>query len=238
MNIIPYENEKPLTRSEYDKIRETALEGISRTRREHILSVEREAVMMSETLFPKLGIPEEYIYDIKAAAILHDIMKESDYDSQIRVCEDGGAVLSEADRASLTVLHSFAGAYAAREKYGIGSRVFDAIYRHTVGDANMSVFDKIVFLADYTEPTRSYEGCRLLHEYFVSQLDSVKTGEDALCLLDECVARCAVSTLEMLAKNRYAVHPKTVETVESVLALHKGDPRFSELAERFANVRK
>ena len=156
MNFIPYENEKPLTRGEYDNIRETALEGISRTRREHILSVEREAVMMSEFLFPKLGIPEEYVYDIKAAAILHDIMKESDYDSQIRVCEEGGAKLSDADRASLTVLHSFAGAYAARKNYGIGPRVFDAIFRHTVGDGNMSVFDKIVFLADYTEPTRSY----------------------------------------------------------------------------------
>ena len=62
MNIIPYENEKPLTRSEYDKIRETALEGISRTRREHILSVEREAVMMSETLFPfwySIAIPSQ-----------------------------------------------------------------------------------------------------------------------------------------------------------------------------------
>lgn len=238
MNIIPYENEKPLTRSEYDKIRETALEGISRTRREHILSVEREAVMMSETLFPKLGIPEEYIYDIKAAAILHDIMKESDYDSQIRVCEDGGAVLSEADRASLTVLHSFAGAYAAREKYGIGSRVFDAIYRHTVGDANMSVFDKIVFLADYTEPTRSYEGCRLLHEYFVSAARFGENGEDALCLLDDALQGAPSRLSKCLRKTDTAYTRKPSKRHQAILALHKGDPRFSELAERFANVRK
>ena len=238
MNIIPYADEKPITGGEYEKIRETALEGISRSRREHILSVEREAVMMAEALFPRLGIPSEYIYDIRTAAILHDIKKESDYDSQISICEKGGMSLTDADRASLTVLHSFAGAYAAREKYGIGKRVFDAIFRHTVGDGDMSVFDKIIFLADYTEPTRTYEGCRRLHEYFVSRKDSVESEADAISLIDECVAMCAVSTLEMLSKNRYSIHPKTVETAESILSVHSGEESFSELRRSLDNIRK
>lgn len=49
--------------------------------------------------------------------------------------------------------HSPAGAYLAKELFDIEDKeILDAIYCHTVGKENMSVFEKIIFLADKIEP--------------------------------------------------------------------------------------
>ncbi len=53
------------------------------------------------------------------------------------------------------VLHAPMGAHLATELFGVNDpEILSAISCHTTGKANMSLLDKIVFLADYTEPTR------------------------------------------------------------------------------------
>ena len=49
--------------------------------------------------------------------------------------------------------HSPAGAYVAQEKFGIeDDEILSAIYCHTTGKVGMSIFEKIIFLADKIEP--------------------------------------------------------------------------------------
>ena len=57
------------------------------------------------------------------------------------------------------LLHSFVGAFEAKHTYGIDDEeIFDAIYYHTIGKADMPLLTAIVYLADAIEPLRNYPG--------------------------------------------------------------------------------
>ena len=84
----------------------------------------------------------------------------------------------------------------------------------------MSLFDKIMFLADFTEPTRKYASCQKVREVFHRGIYEIKTREDAEVLIDKCVCMAAFETVSHLAKDGKRIHPVTVHTVESICAQH------------------
>ncbi len=87
----------------------------------------------------------------RLAAILHDCAKN---EPAARLF-----LLSGDDTEILAVQHAFAGAVLAKMDYGVtDDEVLRAIRRHCTGETNMSLLDKIIYLADVIEPTRSYEG--------------------------------------------------------------------------------
>lgn len=61
------------------------------------------------------------------------------------------------ERKNPFLLHAKVGAYLAREKYGIKDPdILNAIQNHTTGRKNMSLLEKIIFVADYIEPGRKH----------------------------------------------------------------------------------
>ena len=50
--------------------------------------------------------------------------------------------------------------------------VYDAIYWHTTGKGNMTLLEKILYVADYMEPNRDFEGVERLRELAYSDLDA------------------------------------------------------------------
>lgn len=92
------------------------------------------------------------------SGLLHDIAKEfSD--------EENGYII---DKYNLNnrldfinnkkLLHGLVGAYYAKEKYEIDDDVMNAIMYHTIGNINMNLLDKIVFVADKIEFGKNYDG--------------------------------------------------------------------------------
>ncbi len=89
------------------------------------------------------------------AGLLHDCAKRYDDVTIIRKCEERGVELTESELRAPAVIHAKLGAWMAEHKYGITDpEVLSAIACHTTGKPDMSLLDKILYVADYIEPRR------------------------------------------------------------------------------------
>lgn len=89
------------------------------------------------------------------AGLLHDCGKYCPAKEQIELCEKYGISLTESELEMPALIHAKLGAYLAERKYGIKDvEILDAIRYHTTGRPDMSMLEKIVYIADYIEPNR------------------------------------------------------------------------------------
>ncbi len=92
------------------------------------------------------------------AGILHDITKNLKDNEELKLCERYGIVLDNAERENGRLLHARTGAAFARDLFGIPDEIYSAIRWHTTAKPGMSLLEKIIYLADYIEPTRDFPG--------------------------------------------------------------------------------
>lgn len=101
-----------------------------------------------------------------------------------------------------SVLHQYAGEYVARTQLGVtDEEVLSAIACHTSGKENMSVLDKLVFLADLVEEERSYPGVERLRKLFWEDLDA-------------CLLAALEDTVEYLTRSGMPVYGITLAARE------------------------
>ena len=105
------------------------------------------------------------------AAILHDITKSNTVEENIEILEEHGCPAPETDRSAEKLLHAITGALVAKAKFGASEAVADAIRWHTTGKPDMSILEKVIYLADYIEPTRSFDGVEMLRELAYQDID-------------------------------------------------------------------
>lgn len=93
----------------------------------------------------------------RLAALLHDCAKYVDKTKMRAICAKYDVVISEIENKNPELLHAKVGALLAYEKYKINdSAVLSAIFYHTTGKPDMSLLEKIIFVADYIEPGRRH----------------------------------------------------------------------------------
>ena len=80
-------------------------------------------------------------------------------------------VLDNFERNHPKLLHAKTGAVIAERIFGENKLVCDAICWHTTGKANMSTLEKIIYIADYMEPNRCFDGVERLRSLANSDLD-------------------------------------------------------------------
>lgn len=111
----------------------------------------------------------------KIAGILHDCAKNIAPDESYRLCEEYRIELDGVAKKSFGLVHQSLGAEVARVEYGItDGEILSAIRCHTTGKADMGTLDKILYLADFTEPNRDsepFEGLSELREACKKDLD-------------------------------------------------------------------
>ena len=132
------------------------------------------------------------------AGILHDMTKNLSYDEQLILCEKYGIILDTAEKNSPKLLHAITGAAAARDLFGVSDNIYQAIRWHTTGKPDMTTLEKIIYLADYIEPTRDFEGLEELRAL---------AYED----LDRALALGLKMSLEDLRRRNVEAHRATVE---------------------------
>ena len=178
-------------------------------RRAHTLSVCETALRLAEIFFPLYGYEKELLRDLRAAALCHDMMK-------CRTEKELISYLSQFMRnfeGAPSVYHSYASAYYALEKYKVNARVFRSIYYHTTGCADADLFEKLIFLSDYIEPTRSYSACRALHDtvfdgLFTLMQNGALTKESADKILNCAVLQSLNDTYAHLLRENRPVCPE------------------------------
>ncbi len=153
-----------LKRLTLDELRPIALSYLKARRVRHVLGVEEEAVRLAE----KYGADVE---KARVAALLHDCTKKLNLREQLALCEQYGIALDYLERHTLKLLHAKTGAALAREVFGADEAVCGAIRWHTTGRAGMTLLEKVVYLADYIEPNRNFEGVDKLRAAVYEDLD-------------------------------------------------------------------
>ncbi len=149
------------------------------------------------------------------AGLLHDITKVLSYEEHIALAEQLGTVLTPDDLASPPTLHALTGAALAESEFGeiADAEIVSAIRTHTTGSANMPLFSKLLYLADYIEPTRKQPVCIAARRAFYADM---ATEQDKQTILNRHLLSITEGTRQHILKNRYPLHPKTVETIESL----------------------
>lgn len=95
------------------------------------------------------------VTDAQIAGLLHDCAKCLTDEKRVSICEKHQIPMTDIERRNPFLLHAKVGEYLAREKYGITNPdILNAIRFHTTGRENMSLLERIVFVADYIEPGR------------------------------------------------------------------------------------
>ena len=172
-----------LKRLTLDELRPVALSYLKAKRVPHVLGVEEEAARLAE----RYGAD---VYKARCAALLHDCTKKLDLDEQLALCERYHIELDELERRALKLLHAKTGAAIAREVFGAPEDVCEAILWHTTGKADMTTLEKVVYLADYIEPTRDFEGVDELRAVVYENLDRGLELGLRMCF-DELLERCS-----------------------------------------------
>lgn len=153
-----------LKRLTIEELRPVALSYLKAKRVAHVLSTEKTAAELAE----RYGADVERA---RVAALLHDCTKRLTMAEQLALCEKYGIELDALERRALKLLHAKTGAAIARDVFGVDDEIYEAIRWHTTGKPCMTKLEKVIYLADYIEPTRDFPGVEKLREAVWRDLD-------------------------------------------------------------------
>ena len=148
------------------------------------------------------------VYDVdlekaQIAGLLHDCAKCIPTKKKLKLFKENNIPVSEFEKEHPFLLHAKVGAYIASEKYGIKDQeILQSIIWHTTGTEDMSMLEKIIYIADYIEPARN-KAPRLAEIRKIAFRD-----------LDLCMYEILHDTLEYLDENPDDVDQATVRAYE------------------------
>lgn len=181
-----------------EMIRQRLSQMIDANRYQHTLGVEETAVVLAK----RYGASEE---QARLAALLHDCAKGLSRFHLLKRLETSDIVVDDMERSIEPLLHGPVGAIIAQEDFGVTDEaILQAIRFHTTGSPDMTLLDKIIFLADYIEPNRVCPGIEEVR---------AKAQED----LDQAVVLAAGRTIIYEISRNNLVHLRTLETRNALL---------------------
>ena len=187
-----------------EEIKNELKSKLSEKRYEHSIGVMEKAIELAKIF----GEDEE-----KAAytALVHDIAKEMTEEELLNYAIENNLALSKYDESIPMVLHGIIGADIVKKKYNFTYEMCDAIYYHTTGRPNMTMLDKIVYVADKSEErTRNSEHANKLRE-----ITKKKGLEEAfLFVLEDW-------TIPKSIEKRKMIHPNSIYARNDIISKMK-----------------
>lgn len=184
----------------------TVLKGSLKEKRLlHTLSVEKETRYLASLLCP------EFEDELSKAALLHDCTKYLTQEEHLAMLEGEEGY----DPNAPETLHADSGAVYARNA---GIPMWRAIKYHTTGKPDMSLFEMIVFVADYIEEGRTHESCIIERERLHTALNGTER-DGRLGELQLSVYRILDATVKYLQSKQVYIHPLTLDALEYYKAL-------------------
>jgi len=108
------------------------------------------------------------------AALLHDVAKDMPPGEKQKACERYNVRLTNALREQIDLTHPLIGCKIAAEKFGVRDvETLNAIKYHTTGRADMTLLEKVIYVADCIEPYREdYEGLTEIRAVAYTDIDT------------------------------------------------------------------
>lgn len=186
--------------SEYDleKITKKLSKRIDESRMRHTVGVQYTAAALAMALAPE-GYEKKLLSQAMTAGLLHDNAKCMSGAELLEKSLKHGIEVSDVEEKNPFLLHGKLGAYYAKHRYGVEDKdILSAIAFHTTGRPDMTLLEKIIFVADYIEPGRKKQ----------PRLDELRRM--AFTDIDFCVYMISEDTLSYLYPK--AIDEMTVRT--------------------------
>lgn len=175
-------------------LREQAKLMLKPNRVAHVLGCESEAVSLAK----RWSVDET---EAAEAAILHDITKKLKLPEQLKLCKEYDIMLDTTEEKNSALLHAKTGAMLAYDIFAISAEVRDAIFWHTTAKADMTELEKIIYMADYIEPNRDFDGVEKIRKLAYENLD------------EAMILGLQMSQEDLRSKN-IEQHPKSSEALQ------------------------
>ena len=164
----------------------------------HTLGVAEEAVKLAQIY----GSVQEQ-QKARVAGLLHDCAKDYPESMRLRFCKEYKVKTDEIMNKQTDLIHPFLGAEVAKREYQVMDEdVLNAIRYHTTGRKEMSLLEKIVFIADYIEPNREKFG----------GLEEARRL--AYLNLDKAMKYILENTIEYVRARGRLLHPLSLEALD------------------------
>ena len=135
------------------------------------------------------------------AGLLHDVAKCISHQKRLIICKKNHIEITPIEEENPVLLHAKVGAFFAKEKYGVcDEEILNAIRFHTTGRPEMTLLEKIIYVADFVEP----------HRKKLPRLAEIRkiSFED----LDMAIYMILENSLNYLEKGNAKIDKKTEET--------------------------
>ncbi len=146
------------------------------------------------------------------AGLLHDCAKNIDNNRLLSIIKDEIKTgFDEKELKNPKTFHAIVGAYLVKKEFKIeDEEIISAIRKHTIGDIKMSVFEKIIFLADKIEPnTRD--------EKYTQKIWKLLKENKGVIGLNLALLRCFSETIKSLVKRKLYICPSTIDVYNLLL---------------------
>ena len=149
------------------------------------------------------------------AGLLHDCAKCLEKEKLIEIAQNIEG-LKEDERTNIKVIHAPVSAYLAQTEFGIDDEeILSSIRWHTLGKKDMTLFEKIVFLADKIEPNTRDLDFRNRIMLFLEDENNLENGlENGL---NKAILICYKETLKSLVKRDLKICHDTIDIYNSML---------------------
>ena len=139
------------------------------------------------------------------AGLLHDITKNFTIDEHLNIFSKFDIILSDVEKRSIPIWHGISASAYVKHILGINEeKIISAIRYHTTAKSNMSLFEKLIYLADYTSADRNYPDVDVMRR-----------------LVNESIEEAMLYSLkytikDLISKDR-AVHPDTLNAYNEII---------------------
>lgn len=182
-----------------EEIKKELKKTLSEQRYVHSLGVADEARKLAR----KYGVDENRAY---YAGLIHDCAKEVPHDEIVGILKNKyGVSVDNMSKLTPKLLHGTLGACEAQHKFGIyDPEILDAVKYHTTGKGNMGMLAKIVYISDYIEPNRDFDGVEELRR--LAYID-----------IDEAIIKGISETIIDLLNRGLLLHPDTIHAINDLV---------------------
>ncbi len=183
----------------------------------HTLGVEAEALQLAKIF----ELSDTDCTRLQIAALLHDLTKEKSKEEQLALCEQYHIPYTPYDCLAPKVFHAKTAAALAKDRFAdlTDDGICQAILYHTVGDPDMTLFDSLLYLADYIEAGRTFGDCVRLRAFFY---DGIRQGKDKHAHLIDTLLLSFDLTIADLLSSQAVVAPQTVASRNALLLKKHG----------------
>lgn len=160
-----------------------------------------------------IRLAEKYGGDVEKAALaglVHDCAKNMGTEDIFNICDKYGIIVDDITKRQPALLHGIVGSYLATDLFGIEDPIIlAAIADHTMGRAGMDKIACILFVADYIEATRDYNGVEEIRD--AAQIS-----------LEKAIVKGIDNTIVHVLKKGELLHPQIVATRNWALEMEMG----------------